>query len=370
MRLAVIRRRFATTGGAERFIMDMARTLPGAEVELTLIGETLPEQSRSNARFLELAEGKGGRARRYHTFQKAAEEAMRSGRFDVVQTHERLVGATLFRAGDGVHAAWVDRLRRERGPLRSVFNRLDPFHRLLMETETRMAREGETIFVANSRLVAREIGQYLGLAGSRLRIIENGVDLDRFSRPSPVQRQAARDALDLPQGAPVAAFVGSGFERKGAFRLVEAMARRPMREVVVIVCGHDKHASSLVRRAEQLGVADRLVMTREIPDVRQVLHAADVFVLPTLYDPMPNAALEALATGLPIVVTPDAGIAEAVSETGAGAITSRDPEELAEAIAATLARREAASAAAAALAPQFALAETMHRWLDLYREVA
>jgi UDP-glucose:(heptosyl)LPS alpha-1,3-glucosyltransferase len=112
------------------------------------------------------------------------------------------------------------------------------------------------------------------------------------------------------------------------------------------------------------------MVTGPLGDVRSVLHAADIFVLPTLYDPMPNAALEALASGLPVVTTNDAGIADAINDTGAGKVTPRDPEALADAMAAVLGDWATARQAALALRPRFALSGTVAKWLDLYGELS
>ena len=104
------------------------------------------------------------------------------------------------------------------------------------------------------------------------------------------------------------------------------------------------------------------------PDVARLLHAGDVFVLPTLYDPMPNAALEAIACGLPVVTTPDAGIGDVVIEHGAGCLSGRGAEALSCAIEETFADLEARRRAAIGLRDRFDLSRATARWLDLYRE--
>lgn len=370
MNLAVIRWRMAASGGVERFIFDIARTLEGRDVAVTLITEPFTSAEPFAGRILDLARSRGGRAARFRRFQAAVGEVLARESFSLVQSHERVLTADLYRAGDGVHAAWFARLQRSRPKWRAAGMRLDPMHRLYMATERRMAQETSMLFVANSSLVARELGEYLGLEETRVRLIENGVDLDRFAPATDAARAKARQDLGLPESGPVAAYVGSGFERKGAFHLVRALADPGLRDLSVIIAGRDKAEGALRDLVARLGLAGRVHIAGPLADVRPALHAADLFVLPTLYDPMPNAALEALACGLPVVTTPDAGIADAIKEAGAGAVAARDAEPLAAALIEVLDRLEEARAAARTLRPRYALTDTVDKWLDLYREWA
>lgn len=370
MNLAIIRWRIASSGGAERFIFDIASALAQRGVEVTLIAEECAQAADFAGRLVELPKSTGSRSRRYRRFQAAVSDVLARDGFTLIQSHERLLTADIYRAGDGVHAAWFERLRKVRPWWRGIGMEFDPMHRLYRETEMRMARESDMIFVANSALVAGELRDWLDLPASRIRLIENGVDLEKFAPPSPQQRRAARAALGIDGAGPVACYVGSGFERKGAFQLVHALMDPNLGELTAVVAGRDKAAGRLIQLADSLGLADRVVVTGPVGDVRSVLHAADLFVLPTLYDPMPNAALEALATGLPVVTTPDAGIADAIKDSGAGRVSVRDPEAVAEAMAAVLGELESAGRAARALRERFALRDTVAKWLDLYGELS
>jgi UDP-glucose:(heptosyl)LPS alpha-1,3-glucosyltransferase len=319
---------------------------------------------------IKLPPSKGNRGRRYRAFQKSVSDAVAENTFDLIQTHERLLTADIFRSGDGVHAAWLDRLKRNRPWPRNISMNTNPLHRLYMETERRMARETDMIFVAISSLVARELRDWLDVPDERIRIIENGVDLTRFRPATPEQRSAARDGLGIKGDGPVVSYVGSGFERKGAFQLVRALSHPQLDDVTAFVAGRDRAEKSLMRLINQLGLAKRVIMTGAVSDVRPLLDASDLFVLPTMYDPGPNAVLEALASGLPVVTTPDTGVAQMIVDSGAGRISGRDPEALADAIHQTLGELALARDAALSLRPKLDLSFCMDKWLDLYRELS
>jgi len=179
-----------------------------------------------------------------------------------------------------------------------------------------------------------------------------------------------RQQLGIPREARVALHVGSGFERKGVRALLEALARAPSRPWA-IVAGRDKHAARYQALARRLGIAERVRFVGSVSDVRPYHAAADCFVLATLYDPQPNALLEAMASGLPVVTTRKCGGAELVSEgTGGFVRDALDVAGIAEAIerldpAGAARMGEAARAAVLPYTPEAMAAE----YVALYRRL-
>jgi UDP-glucose:(heptosyl)LPS alpha-1,3-glucosyltransferase len=369
VKLAIVRRRHAAFGGAERFIENIAGELAKAGHGLTIVSESWPSGVGSIEHINVPSRGLTREAR-LANFQRAVADIVSRSGFDLVQSHERLLTANIFRAGDGVHAAWLARLAAEQGSFRAMLRRLSSTHRLIVETERKMVRRTNMMFVANSGLVARELSDWLDVPSGRIRTIENGVDMTRFWAPSSAERAEARRRFSLEADAPVVVFVGSGFERKGAFKLVDALALPHCRHVRALIAGRDRQQDALRRRIEMLGLNGRVQLLGGLDDPRAAYHAADLFVLPSLYDPMPNAALEALACGLPLLVTADTGIADAVRDHGAGAVVTRSPDDIGQGLLDILANREAMAKAAIALTPRFDLNAATTRWLDLYRELA
>ena len=88
----------------------------------------------------------------------------------------------------------------------------------------------------------------------------------------------------------------------------------------LLVVGEDKRQKAMQRLCVELGVAPRVHFMGPQKDVKPWYGAADCFVLPTLYDPFPNAALEAMASGLPVITTPQCGAAEFVQQGVGGAV--------------------------------------------------
>ena len=101
---------------------------------------------------------------------------------DLVQSHERLACCDLFRAGDGVHAAWLDERRRHLGPLRRLGVRVNPHHRYRLRMERRMFESARLrAVICNSRMVKEDIRARFGVPAERLHVIYNAVATDVFS---------------------------------------------------------------------------------------------------------------------------------------------------------------------------------------------
>ena len=320
IRIAVVRQRYNPYGGAERFVERALRALVHEGAQVTLITRNwqgAPQQGYQqkvcDPRYSRLF---GGRIARDRSFAECAQREMTAGGYDITQSHERIPGCMIFRAGDGVHAAWLEHRARGRSAIARLATRLSPFHRYILRQEAAMlASPALKAVICNSQLISDEMRRYYDVPSGKRVVIENGVDLDDF-HPRLVQtwRAVQREALGIDEATPVFLYVGSGFERKGVAPLIEALARLRSRQTQLVLVGSDRHSARYARLAGRLGVAGRVHFVGAQKDVRPYYGMADAFVLPTRYDPMPNAALEAMACGLPIVTSTTCGIAARVRD--------------------------------------------------------
>lgn len=372
MKLALVRQKYTPFGGAERFVERALAGLREQGVEVSVIAREWTGEASGVVR---CAPFYLGRTWRDKGFARCVQEVIASGRFDLVQSHERIPGCHIFRAGDGVHATWLDLRDRQRGAIARLGTRLSPWHRYTLAAEAEMYRHPALrAVICNSRMVADDIARRFAVAADKLHVIHNGVDLERF-HPGlrDEHRRRVRDELGIGEAVPVVLFVGSGFERKGVPALLRALAQTGSREAVAVVVGKDRSLKLFEKLAQTLGVDERVRFLGGRPDVRPYYGAADVFCLPTLYDPMPNAALEALACGLPVVSTTSCGIRELIDEGANGHICEADDigalarhlDDLCQpgraAALATAARQAVAGLDIAAMAGQLS---------DLYRRLA
>jgi UDP-glucose:(heptosyl)LPS alpha-1,3-glucosyltransferase len=320
MRIAIIRQRYNPFGGAERFVEGALEALLERNVAITLYTREWPQ---TRLQLLEphiIDPFHVGRLWRDWGFARAVCRAVSRAHLDLVQSHERLLCCDIFRAGDGVHAVWLEQRDKAVSWGRRLAVRLSPHHRYLLRTERRMfASPWLSAVICNSTMVRDEIRERFGVAESKLHVVYNAVDSDDFSPALRRERAALRVRHAIPEDAVMFLMVGSGFERKGVATAITALAEVPAPARLVVV-GDDKNPGRYRRLARRLGVADRVVFAGPQLDPRPYYGAADAFVLPTLYDPFPNAALEAMACALPVVTSTKSGAAELVLEHDAGLV--------------------------------------------------
>ncbi|HEY2630425.1 MAG TPA: glycosyltransferase family 4 protein [Usitatibacter sp.] len=367
--MALVRSRYDPAGGAERFVQNAIAALKGEGVSLTIVTRHWPGHDGSAIIVDPFHVGSWWRDA---SFASSVCALLSQKRFDLVQSHERIPCCDVYRAGDGVHAEWLAQRARVQSGFDAWRTRMNPHHRYLLAAERKLfASPRLRAVICNSEMVRQEIASRFDTPPEKLELIRNGVDSSRFHPGLRAEmRGPVRQQLSIPDNANVVLHVGSGFERKGVAILLRAIAKAPSKPWAIVV-GRDKRSSQYAELARDFGVESRLRFVGSVSDVRPYHAASDSFVLATLYDPFPNAAIEAMASGLPVVTTTRCGAAEMISEGETGFVRDAlDVDGIATAIdrldPATAARMGAqAREAVAGLTPQ----SMAQQYLALYRRL-
>lgn len=187
-------------------------------------------------------------------------------------------------------------------------------------------RQADAFFAVSPRFL--ELYSTAGLPNDRFHLIPNGVNLDRFRPPSDGEREALRRELGIPPGGPVALFVGFFSREKRPDLLFEAWARlakSSARDSALVFVGAtrspyyevDEALADLIRRrAGDLGLSGRLHFVEATDEIERFYRAADAFVLPSVREGLPNALLEAMASGAACIATRIGGVTDRIIEDG------------------------------------------------------
>lgn len=363
MKLALVCRPFSFHGGVETATAGLVGELARRGHVVTLL-TTRAQRPVAGIRVRRLPVLWQPSLLRLVSFGLAARAAARAGGYDVVQTHERMRGADVYRAGEGTHRGYLEAMGREA--------QRSPYHRYVIRLETRMFRlDGIGRIVAISARGKAEIERLYATPPDRVTLVYNGVDLARFDPPARVHdRPAARAELGVEEGAWCVLFVGSGFERKGLGPLVEALALRRDPAARLVVAGKGDRAA-YEALASRRSVGPQVIWAGTRHDVERLYAAADVVALPARYEPFGNVHLEALASGRPMLTSVHAGGAELIQPGVNGWVV---PEVTADAIAEGLERLRrtdplALGRAARATAEPYTYAAQAAAFEDLYRKI-
>ena len=326
MRLACVRRRIGAFGGGEWFVHEMARGLLLRGHEVHLIAEEYAGTLAGDLHVhtTPLPGGGSAQARAYRAFAEGVIAPLEP--LSVI-SGERAVPGDIYRAGDGAHQAWLERYAAgTANPLTRFLIQHHPRHKRQLDREAELfAHTRLKVVIANSQLVADDLRRcHPQFPAERIRVIYNAIDLQPqyafLARYSPAN---CREQLGLPGDRPIILFAGSNFQRKGLADLLAAVpAIADLKPYLVVAGKGDGSMAQDAARSFPPGIDLRLCGAQD--SLQPYYRAADLFVLPTLYDPFSNVCLEAMALDLPVLTTPANGFAEIIRRHQVGAVIGED----------------------------------------------
>lgn len=311
MKIALVRRRFSAVGGGELYLQRLMDALLTRGHQIHLLSESWSSPGPSNKIIQHHVIPPGrDRGRRVSDFANGVAHALKSLEVDCVFSLERTLQQDIYRAGDGVHAVWLERQRAFAPFWKKPFCGLGAHHRSVLALERQTLNPRHTRFViANSTMVRNEIVERFSFPVDRIRVIQNGVNLEQFATTS---RAEARLRFGLKPWDFVLLFVGSGWERKGlaySVRLLRDLQKLEpdlpgsFRAVKLLVVG--KGRPPLLR---ERGV----IYAGTVTEIEVAYAAADLLAFLPIYEPAANVVSEALAAGLPVLTTAFNGAAERI----------------------------------------------------------
>ena len=329
MKIALVHKRLDLNGGTER---DLFRTAEGLRdrghdvhlfcgefrvaVPLGVTPQRIP--------LLRL-----GRTARLLSMALGAPKLIAQASCDLVLSFDRMPDCDVLRCGGGTHRGFLSRLAGEDRALAQLWPSLSPYHRTLLALEKRQLHSKRLKkIIAVSAEVKRDIMSNYGIPSDKIAVLYNGVDERRFHPETRAQSgQALRARWKIPPDAPVVLFVGSGFYRKGLDRLLSIWNSPKLAGAYLLIVGSDARLGRYRSWADAVAPG-RIVFAGRQDEIEKYYGAADVAALPSLQEAFGNVVVEALASGLPVLVSRAVGAAEILSGSLAGGIVERPDDAL------------------------------------------
>jgi UDP-glucose:(heptosyl)LPS alpha-1,3-glucosyltransferase len=373
VKIALAHKRLDLRGGTERDLYKTAEGLRdlGHDVHLFCSEYGVPVPLGVTAHRIPAL--RLGRTARLWSFTIGAPKIIEQTGCDVVIGFGRTIEQDVLRCGGGTHRGFLRRLGAEGGVARRFWQNVSIYHRSLLALERRQyqSRRLKSI-IAVSAEVKRDIMANYSIDGAKIAVLYNGVDLDRFHPAKRSEfRASVRARWNIPVNAPLVLFVGSGFRRKGLDRLMAIWNLPEIAQIYLLVVGSDARLGSYQARGAAIAPG-RIIFTGRQVEIENYYAAADLVALLALQEAFGNVVLEALAAGLPVLVSPAVGAAEILAGSVAGGVVERpdDAGELSSKLLALLrqAREPALSQSARKIAEDYSwqrhfekLDELLHR---------
>jgi UDP-glucose:(heptosyl)LPS alpha-1,3-glucosyltransferase len=312
MKIGLVRRGFSRTGGAESYLKRLGRALSNAGHRLTLFAtEEWPAADWPYGQLVRFKESSP------LAFAKAVASARHT--LEILFSLERILECDCYRAGDGVHKIWLEKRETIEPSWRKSLRFMNAKHNELLQLEQWLLGERKaTRVITNSEMVKRQIISEFNYPENHISVIYNGIADTNF-KMKPGSRWDHRYDWGLTDMDFGVLFAWSGWERKGLQYAIDAVTKLNNRRIKMLVAGEGKKPSFTPKSVRFLG---------PVEDMHSLSIAADIFVLPTLYDPFSNACLEALAAGVPVITTVHNGFSEII-ERGVHGEVLDDPRDIA-----------------------------------------
>ncbi len=237
---------------------------------------------------------------------------------DVVLGMDRTTCQTHIRAGNGVHAAYLQHRQHTDGLWKSLTFPLNPLHRALLRLEKKGFESPDLrLLITNSQMVQKEVEQFYNVPSEKISVIHNGVEwreMDEVFQRWPVEREELAKELGLDPQQFYFLFLGHHYRRKGLDHLLAGFAQLREKQAHLLVAGKESHLDDYRSTTRSLQIEERVHFLGLRKDAKRLYTLADAVVIPSLYDPFANVTVEALAMGVPVVSSRYNGGSEVLSK--------------------------------------------------------
>lgn len=313
-KIAVVIRGYGKTGGAELFASVVTERLArNNNFEIHVFANELAPNS-DRIKFHKVPIIQFPRFLHQLSFAWFACRMIRRMNFDLVHSHEWIFNADIFTIHSLPHASWIRDVRKKR--FFSLFDR----GKIAVEQRA-IKTGGSSRFLPVSSLAMQAYRREYATLPGQWHVMNPGVNVARFSTPDRAAcRAEIRGRYGIGESDVLLIFVGMSFGIKGLDTIIEALAKArailPKANFRLLVVGRGGYEEGKFRRqAQSLGVAEAVTFAgAQVDGLERYYRAADIFIMLSKFDTFGMVVLEAMAAGLPVILSPNVGAKDLVEE--------------------------------------------------------
>ena len=215
---------------------------------------------------------------------------------------ERITCPDIYRAGDGVHKAFLQVLDK---------SKINPLHPIYLYLEKRCFQNAKRI-IANSSMVKSQIINYYSVNPDKVKVVYNGIKSKTLQHQQSFERLSKE--FSITRGHSILLYVGSGFKRKGVKEFLQIISMLEKFNIIAFVIGKEKNMTYYQNFAKELKINNQVVFTGPREDVDDFYTVSDIFIFPTHYEPFSNVLLEAMNFENAVFTTRQNGASEIVDD--------------------------------------------------------
>ena len=332
MKIALVIKHYGLLqGGAERYAVDLSRALVEAGCEVHVLANRYEPDGPDSVRFHPVTMVRKPSWLRVLSFSRNAGKIIDKEQFDIVYALTQIYPQDLYLTGGGVYRHWM-RVRHPSAALRWLAYLSRPIHLANVYLERRLyAAANNRMVIANSLLCKSHVQSYWQVPDERITVIYHGVDHTVFNPQAAGRRRwKTRRSLGVADEAPLLLFVSNNWKRKGLATILRSLGclqpSHPPFELLVLGRGNPKAYRRLI---ENHGLEQRVHFIGHTDEILDYYGAADLVVLPTLYDSFGNVCIEAMACGTAVITSRFSGVAELIRP-GVNGFVLEDPGDAGE----------------------------------------
>ena len=324
--IGLVHTRFSPRGGVENYINKLVPDLLNRNWQVHYFAVKIEQPILPGMIFHKIPIIRGSSISRMLSFAYGARKAVQRVNMPLIMGFGRTIYQDIYRDGSGCFLDYQKHAAKR-------FNRI--YSKSYLHIEQKRFNDPRLQKVITvSRMVKEQIVQHYNLPSEKIEVVYSGVNHEHINPDFKERKIQFKKQLGLPQDALTLLFIGNEFARKGLQYLIKAFGSLPSQlPIILLVAGKDKHEERYQRLAQTQECSQSIHFLGYQEDVGRLYAVADLFVLPSLFDPIANVVLESLYSGTPVITGPQVGASELIEHGINGFVVSDYRQEtLAEAI--------------------------------------
>ncbi len=324
-RIAVVVPRYGLVGGGEKLVFELTERIAADQRWQVHVFANRWQRGTDAIRFHHVPILPFPRFAKPLSFALSAQKKINRCGVDLIHTHERILDANIYSVHGIPHPLWVKEIRRKR--VMSLYD-----HTLASIEKRLINNLNCKQLLAVSSITAEKLNQAFDGIANRIKIVRPGVDMQPFQQWAKADcRMALRQQYGWRANDVILLFVGMNFEVKGLDRIIEVLSlaaqTRPDAALRLLVVGKG-NIGRYRQLADSMGVGDRVEFAGPVlTGIERIYLGSDLFILLSQFDTFGLVVLEAMAAGLPVIVSRNVGARDVVRNGWNGFVV--DPEEMA-----------------------------------------